>query len=183
MSMITPQKVTAFWFSEAVQPMWFAATPEFDGQLRMQYLDTYHAALKGELAHWVDTPEGALALIICLDQLPLNMFRGEAASFEGEQASRDVAIQAIDRGFDQNLNDQQKLFMYMPFMHSEDIADHDKVLTLFEQAGLTDNLYWARHHRDIVVRFGRFPHRNKILGRESSQEEQEYLASSEGFKG
>jgi len=163
--------------------MWFGATPDFDAQLRAQFLDTYSAALSGELAHWADTPEGSLALVICLDQLPLNMFRGEAESFLGEKASRDVAVLAIDRGFDQALTDSQKLFMYLPFMHSEDVADHDRALALFEQAGLTDGLRWAKHHREIVVRFGRFPHRNKILGRESRQEEREYLATGEGFKG
>ncbi len=179
----TPIELIRFWFSRPVQARWFASTPEFDAELREQYLDTYHAALTGELADWQATPEGALALVICLDQLPLNMFRGEAASFAGEAPSRQVAMQAIERGFDQSLGNAQKAFLYMPFMHSEALADHERVLALFEKAGLTDNLRWAQHHREIVLRFGRFPHRNKILGRQSTREELDYLATGESFKG
>lgn len=183
MSVKTSAELIRLWFSEPVQPLWFNSTPEFDAELREQYLDTYHAALNGELADWEETAEGALALVICLDQLPLNMFRGKAESFVGEAPSRQVATVAIERGFDQSLSDVQKAFLYMPFMHSEELADHDRVLVLFEKAGLTDNLQWARHHREIVVRFGHFPHRNKVLARESTPEELDYLASDDSFKG
>lgn len=179
----TPDELIVFWFSERVQPLWFNSTPEFDAELREQYLDIYRAALKGELAHWAETPEGALALVICLDQLPLNMLRGQVESFAGEAASRQIAAAAIERGFDQSLSDAQKAFLYMPFMHSEDLADQDRVLELFERAELTDNLHWAKHHREIVRRFGRFPHRNAILGRASTPEEVAYLASDEAFRG
>jgi uncharacterized protein (DUF924 family) len=179
----TADKLVAFWFSERVRPLWFKSTPEFDAELREDYLPTYRAALRGELAHWAETPEGALALVVCLDQLPLNMFRGEVESFAGEAPSREIAQTAIERGFDQSLDDAQKAFLYMPFMHSEELADQDRVLALFAQAGLTDNLHWAKHHRDIVARFGRFPHRNAILGRVSTPEELAYLASEEAFLG
>lgn len=179
----TPAEIIAFWFSERVQPLWFNSTAEFDTELREHFLHTCLAALKGELAHWAETPEGALALVICLDQLPLNMFRGEVKSFSGESASRQIAARAIERGFDQSLGDAQKAFLYMPFMHSEDLADQDRVLELFEQAGLLDNLHWAKHHREIVRRFGRFPHRNAILGRASTPEEVAYLASDGAFHG
>ena len=179
----TPNELIAFWFSERVRPLRFNSTPEFDAELREHYLATYRAVLDGELAHWADTAEGALALVICLDQLPLNMFRGQVESFAGEAPSRLVAEAAIEQGFDQFLSDEQRAFLYMPYMHSEDLADQDRVLELFELAGLMDNLRWAKHHRDIVARFGRFPHRNAILGRESTTEEMDWLASDEAFTG
>lgn len=180
---LTANELITFWFLEQVRPLWFNSTPEFDDELREHYLDTYRAALSGELAYWADTAEGALALIICLDQLPLNMFRGQVESFAGEAPSRRIAELAIEKGFDQSLDNAQKAFLYMPFMHSEDLADQDRVLELFEQAGLMDNLHWAKHHREIIVRFGRFPHRNVILGRESTAEEVAWLASDEAFAG
>jgi uncharacterized protein (DUF924 family) len=183
MAIKTAEQVIRFWFSEPVRPMWFNATPEFDARLREEYLQTYRAALNGELAHWTETAEGALALVICLDQLPLNMFRGQAESFAGEAPSREVAAAAISRGFEKLLSEEQKAFLFMPYMHSETMADQDRSVALFEQAGLMENLRWAKHHRDIVARFGRFPHRNAILGRESTAEERAWLASDEAFKG
>lgn len=99
------------------------------------------------MSHWTATPEGTLALVICLDQLPLNMFRGQQAGFEGGAPSRRVAEAAIEQGFDQTLNDEQKAFLYMPYMHSEDLADQNRVLSLFSAVGLEDNLHWAKHHR------------------------------------
>ena len=181
--LVTPAELVTFWFSEQVKPMWFNATSAFDTELREHYADTYFAALNGELTQWEDTPEGALALVICLDQFPLNMFRGQPESFAGEAPSRLVATRAIERGFDQQLKDIQKVFLYMPFMHSEELADQDRALELMAQAGLDDNLRWARHHREIVARFGRFPHRNAILGRESREDELAYLDSDEAFTG
>ena len=183
MTIKTAQQLITFWFSKRVRPLWFNATPEFDAELRKEYLETYQAAINGELAHWADRAEGALALVICLDQLPLNMFRGQAESFAGEAPARQVAATAIVEGLDQALTPMQKAFLYMPYMHSEDLADQDRALELFEQAGLTDNLHWAKHHRGIVARFGRFPHRNAILGRESTAEELAWLASDEAFTG
>ena len=183
MTIKTAQQLITFWFSERVRPLWFNATPEFDAELREDYLATYQAALNGELADWADTAEGALALVICLDQLPLNILRGQAESFAGEAPARQVAATAIAEGLDQALTPMQKAFLYMPYMHSEDLADQDRALELFEQAGLTDNLHWAKHHREIVARFGRFPHRNAILGRESTAEELAWLASDEAYRG
>ncbi len=183
MPIATVNEIVSFWFSDQARPMWFNSTPAFDAELRAQYLDTYHAALNGELAHWAETPEGALALVICLDQFPLNMFRGQKAGFEGEEPSRRVAEAAIKRGFDQVLNGEQKAFLYMPYMHSEDLADQDRLLSLLSAAGLEDNLRWAKHHREIVSRFGRFPHRNAILGRESTEQELAYLRSGEAYHG
>ena len=131
----------------------------------------------------MDSPAGCLALVIVLDQLPLNMFRGEAESFSTEAQSRDVARHAINQGFDAQLEIEQRAFLYMPFMHSEDLADQDLGIELFDQPGLETNLRFARHHREIVARFGRFPHRNDALGRESSAAEIEYLNSKGAFTG
>jgi len=175
--------ILTLWFSERVKPLWYNSTPEFDKELREKYLDTYQAALNGELSIWEETPQGALALVICLDQFPLNMFRNKAESFAGEAPSRQVAAKAIEKGFDQILDDEQKAFLYLPYMHSEELADQDRVLELFSKAGLKDNLKWASHHRNIVKRFGRFPHRNAILGRQSTPEETAYLQSDEAFTG
>ena len=183
MTIATSDEMLSFWFSERVKTLWYNSTPEFDEELRQKYLDTYQAALNGELSAWEDTPQGALALVICLDQFPLNMFRNKVESFVGEAPSRQIAARAIEKGFDQSLGGSQKAFLYLPYMHSEDMADQDRVLELFSKAGLEDNLKWAKHHRGIVVRFGRFPHRNAILGRQSTSEEIAYLQSDEAFTG
>jgi len=181
--MESAQSVLEFWFSESTRPRWFNSTNRFDRELTERFLDVWKSAAAGELSGWGETAEGSLALVIVLDQFPLNMFRGEAESFVTESASRDVAAAAIDRKFDEQLNDEQKAFLYLPFMHSESLEDQDRSVALFESAGLNDNLKWAKHHRDIVRRFGRFPHRNAVLGRENSPEEAAYLDSNEAFLG
>ncbi|GAB4359043.1 MAG: DUF924 family protein [Gammaproteobacteria bacterium] len=181
--METPQSVIEFWFSETTRPKWFKSTKAFDRALKERYLSLWERARDGGLDHWRETPEGALALVIVLDQFPLNMFRDEPLGFSTEAASRRVAAEAIEKGFDREMSDEQKAFLYLPFMHSESLADQDRSVALFEAAGLNDNLKWARHHREIIRRFGRFPHRNEILGRESSEEEVAYLASKEAFLG
>ena len=166
----SPAASVDFWFSEAVRPLWFNATDAFDTRLREDYLALWQTAARGELDHWGETAQGALALVIILDQFPLNMFRGKPASFSTEAHSRRVAEQAIAMGLDQELDDPGNAFLYLPFMHSEDLTDQDRSVQLYERAGLTQNLPWAKHHRDIVRRFGRFPHRNAILGRPSRAE-------------
>ena len=183
MTITTSDEVLDFWFSERVKPMWFNSTPEFDDELRDKFLETYQAGIRGELSGWEKTPQGALALVICLDQFPLNMFRGKVESFEGERPSLEVAQRAIENGFDQQLEGAHKAFLYLPFMHSEDMDHQDRSVELFSKAGLKDNLHWAKHHRGIVQRFGRFPHRNAILGRENTPEEISYLQSDEAFHG
>lgn len=178
-----PDDILAFWFSAAVKPLWFNSTVAFDEQIRERFMEVYQLALNYELAHWTDTATGSLALVIILDQFPLNMFRGKGESFAGEQAARQVATKAISRGFDQQLTDEQKAFLYLPFMHSENLADQDRSVQLFESAGLQENLRFARHHREIILRFGRFPHRNAPLGRVSSEAEINYLKSDQAFLG
>ena len=129
------------------------------------------------------TADGALALVIVLDQFPLNMYRGEARAFATEALARQVADRALARGYDQELAAVEKAFLYMPFMHSENLMDQDRCVSLYEAAGLEDNLRFARHHREIVRRFGRFPHRNRSLGRSSTAEEEAYLSSKQAFLG
>lgn len=183
MHKIDHQDILDFWFAEATRKKWFNSTTEFDQQIREKYQALWQAARDGELVDWQDSAAGALALVILLDQFPLNMFRDKPESFSTEAMSREVAAQAIEAGLDQHMDDQQKAFLYLPFMHSEDLQDQNRSVALFEQAGLMDNLKWAKHHRDIVQRFGRFPHRNSILGRNSSQDELAYLNSENSFKG
>ena len=175
--------VVAFWFAPAVQPRWFAATPAFDDALRARFLTTYRAAAAGQLTDWENTAEGALALVIVLDQFPLNLFRGQPESFATEAAARAVADLAIARGFDRAVPPIQRQFLYLPFMHSEALADQDRSVRLYQQPGLEEGLRFARHHHDLIERFGRFPHRNAILGRVSTAEERAYLASPEAFHG
>lgn len=178
-----PAEVVAFWFAEEVKPMWFAATPEFDGALRERFLTTCRAAASGHLQDWEETSSDVLALVVVLDQFPLNIFRGQPESFATEGAAREVAERAIASGFDQELPLEQRQFLYLPFMHSELLADQDRSVQLYEQPGLEDSLSYAHHHRDLIRRFSRFPHRNAILGRVSTPEELAYLASPEAFHG
>lgn len=177
------REIIDFWFSEEVRKLWFNSTPEFDAMLRDRYLGLWEQAAAGELDHWRQSAEGCLALAIVLDQFPLNMFRGEARSFSTEAQAREIARGAIDRGFDEQFAAERRAFLYMPFMHSEALEDQQLALELFDQEGLEGNLRFARHHHAIIERFGRFPHRNGILGRSSSADEIEYLNSKEAFTG
>lgn len=177
------QALVDFWFSEEASKHWFNSTRQFDQQLLAEYGASWQQAKQGEFDHWGETAIGSLALVILLDQIPLNIFRGKADSFSTEALSIVVARTAISRGFDTELTTGQKSFLYMPFMHSESLQDQALALELFDQPGLEGNLRFSRHHYDIVERFGRFPHRNKILERKSSQAEIEYLNSKQAFKG
>ncbi len=179
----TADDVLAFWFSDRARSLWFAREAAFDGEIRRTFAATYQAAAAGRLHAWEGSPPGALALVIVLDQFALNMFRGDARGFATEAEARRIAAQAIARGFDAALSDEQKGFLYMPFMHSEDLADQQRAVELYQRAGLQDNLHYARHHRALIRRFGRFPHRNAILGRQSTPEEQDYLAQPDAFRG
>jgi uncharacterized protein (DUF924 family) len=178
-----PSEVLNFWFSDTARPLWFAATQEFDAALRERFLVTYRAAADGALDAWEATPDGALALAIVLDQFSLNMFRDRPDAFATEAAARGVADRAITREFDQAIPPEQQAFLYMPFMHSEDLADQERSVHLFQQPGLEQALGFARHHQGLIRRFGRFPHRNAILGRASTLEELAYLTSPEAFRG
>ena len=169
------REILDFWFSDEVRPLWFKSTPEFDELLRERYENVWGLARADSYDHWEQEPESALALVIVLDQFPLNMFREDARQYSTEGHARRIARAAIEQGFDQQLSRQQQAFLYLPFMHSESIEDQNTSVALYEKAGLEDNLRYAIHHRDVIKRFGRFPHRNQALGRVSSEEEIEYL--------
>lgn len=177
------QEIVDFWFSDEISKLWFRSTPEFDQLLTHRFEETWQQASRGELDHWMDSANGCLALVIVLDQFPLNIYRAGAKSFSTEVKSRAVAAVAIERGFDQVVTATQRSFLYMPYMHSESLADQDLALELFDQPGLEDNLRFCHHHRAIVEKYGRFPHRNEALGRVSSEAEIEYLNSKEAFTG
>lgn len=180
---ISSKDIVDFWFSAAVRPLWFNSTPAFDRQLRDRYESLWQQAAEGKLEHWAKSAEGVLALVILLDQIPLNIYRGQAQSFATEAKAREIAGRAIEKGWDIKLSDEQRSFLYMPFMHSESLEDQDRSVMLYEAAGMQDNLKFAKHHRELIRRFGRFPHRNAILGRESTSAELAYLASDEAFHG
>lgn len=180
---VKPETLLDYWYSERVKKMWFAATPELDAEIRQRFESLWESATKGELDYWAESPEGIVALIILLDQLPLNMFRNEAKSFQTEQMAVRLVKQAIARQWDAQLPKQRLAFLYMPLMHSENLADQELSVELFERAGLQSNLRFAKHHREIIRQFGRFPHRNRILKRHSSSQELAYLNSKQAFKG
>lgn len=180
---ITPQEILDLWYAPEMQSRWFASTPELDAAIREKYELLWRQAAEGKRDEWKETPEGCLALTIVLDQFPLNMFRGHAESFKTEQQAVATAKYAISMGFDRQLPTERRAFLYMPLMHSENLADQDLSVSLFAAARLENNLRFAQHHRELIRRFGRFPHRNAILGRQSTREESEYFGSKEAFLG
>ena len=148
----------------------------------MKFLPTYEAAARGELAAWEESAEGALALVLLLDQFPRNLFRGDARAFATDALARAVAERALARGFDQATDLALRPFFYLPFMHSEALIDQDRSVRLYEALGETEELRYATQHRDVVLRFGRFPHRNRALGRNTTPAEQAFL-EADGFAG
>lgn len=177
------EELLDFWFSPAIRPHWFDSTPQLDAQIRERFETLWRSGAQGGLRSWEQTPRGALALVILLDQLPLNMYRGQAQSFATEALARAVATRALANGFAQQLQPDEQAFLFMPFMHSEDLNDQDRAVALYEGAGLAHNLKFARHHRELIRRFGRFPHRNAVLGRPNTEEELAYLRSEDAFHG
>jgi len=173
--------VIKYWFSENSRQHWFSSTSEIDNEIKQRYEKLWIKAASGKLNDWQDSPQGCLALIIILDQFPLNMFRGKAKSFQTEELAIEVALKTIDKGYDEILNTDELLFLFMPLMHSENLEHQNMQVTLFEKYDFNDE--YSKHHRDIVKRFGRFPHRNEILGRMSTMEELDYLLSDNAFKG
>jgi uncharacterized protein (DUF924 family) len=176
-----PADVLDFWRAAGPEK-WFKKDAAFDAQISERFLTTWHAAGAGELSAWEETPDGALALLLVLDQFPRNMFRGETRAFATDALARAVTDRAIARGFDQTAPKAERVFFYLPFEHSESSADQDRGVALVRAMGDADLLKWAKLHADIVRRFGRFPHRNAVLGRTSTAEELSFLAGG-GFTG
>ncbi len=173
--------VIAFW-REAGSEKWFAKDDEFDASIRSRFLELLEAARHGDLSHWEEEPDGALALAIVLDQFPRNLFRGTPRAYAFDAQARGVTSRALARGFQQRCDQELVAFLYMPLVHSEDLADQEQAVTLFEALGVPENLRSAREHRDIIALFGRFPHRNAVLGRETTPQEQSFLEEG-GFSG
>jgi uncharacterized protein (DUF924 family) len=175
-----PADVIAFW-RDAGPEKWFEKDTAFDDEIRRRFLALHETAASGKLTSWEATAEGALALLILLDQFPRNMFRGQARTFATDPLARAIASRAILNGFDGAYPDMRGFF-YLPFEHSEDLADQERGIKLYTAAGDADGLKWAEIHADIIRRFGRFPHRNAVLGRVSTPEEQRFLDDG-GFAG
>ncbi len=173
--------VVAFW-QKAGPDRWFTKDPAFDDEIRERFLATYEAAAAGQLSGWEQSAEGTLALLILLDQFPRNMFRGEARAFATDPLARAITAGAIVRGFDSQVPKEMRNFFYLPFEHSEDLADQERGIALNKASGDEENLKWAELHADIIRRFGRFPHRNAVLGRTTTPDEQAFLDSG-GFAG
>jgi uncharacterized protein (DUF924 family) len=178
---VTPAEILAFWRAAGRQ-RWYQRDDTFDANVRSRFLELWRKAAAGELSSWETTDDGALALVIVLDQFPRNMFRGDIRTYSSDALARDVVSRAIARGADMRVEPALLEFLYMPFMHSEHLADQLRCVELFRKAGHADNLKYAEDHADIIRRFGRFPHRNRILRRATTPEEQGFLDSG-GFSG
>ncbi len=173
----TKQEVLKFWFDEIEPVQWFQKNDSFDQEISDRFMLTYDMAKKDLCASWTRDAEGVLALCIVLDQFPRNMFRGQPKSFETDQKALLISREALHKGFDQVLSPQKRTFLYMPFMHSESLEDQEKSVKLFESMKEDNplNYEYAIKHLAVILEFGRFPHRNKILGRESTAAEKIYL--------
>jgi uncharacterized protein (DUF924 family) len=178
--MTTPGNVVGYW-RNAGADRWFSKDPDFDRCFRERFLVLHMAASRGELDDWAETPEGALALLILLDQFPRNAFRGSGHMYATDALARHVAYQMIDAGFDRQIASDLRLFCYLPFAHSESLDDQQRSVEFHRELGRP----WVDHaegHRHIIERFGRFPHRNSILGRRTTPEEYRFLNQG-GFAG
>lgn len=174
-------EVLARFWRDAGPRCWFAKSEAFDRQLGARFMAAHEAAAAGRLATWAGSAEGALALVLLLDQFPRNAFRDSARMFATDGQARAAADKAVGAGFDRAVSPELRPFFYMPFMHSEDLPDQQRCVALCEAADANTQRF-ARLHRDIIERFGRFPHRNALLGRASTPEEERFLAEG-GFAG
>ena len=171
--MMNASEVIQFWFVEHGPEDWFKKSDTFDEKIRERFLSTYRSALLGELHAWRQSADGRLAEILVLDQFSRNIFRGSAQAFAGDPLALCLAQWAVDVGADQQLDKSRRPFLYMPYMHSESAKVHDVALALFEP--FPKNFEFEKKHKVIIDRFGRYPHRNDILGRQSTPEEVAFL--------
>ncbi len=175
------EEILTFWFGDPgdadygkPQMKWFTKDDKFDAEIQERFQDVMDDAAAGKLDEMAQSPEGAVALLIVLDQFPRNVYRGSPKAFAADAHARDVAAHVLEHGFDQQVMPVMRSFMYLPFEHSEDLADQERSMELFGALG-GDGLEWAEKHHVIIERFGRFPHRNAVLGRESTPEETAFL--------
>ena len=170
-------EIVEYWFGEAVKPYWFAKSDSFDRQCRDMLLEPYERAAAGRLDSWMDDVDGCLALCILLDQVPRNVFRGTPRAFATDDKARAVAAHAIDGGFDLECAPEERVFLYLPFEHHEDLDSQRLSVRLFrERVQAPEFVEYAVRHLEIIERFGRFPHRNAILGRAGTPEEEAFLS-------
>jgi len=172
--------IVAFW-RDAGLAKWFGGGEAFDDECRTLLLDAHFAASRREFEHWLASAEGALALMILLDQVPRNIFRGSAHSYATDPLALHYALRAIDAGLDVQVEPDLRFFLYMPFEHSEAITDQERAVALFKALGNANLLGYANAHREVIARFGRFPHRNAALGRSNTPDEQAWLGAGGGF--
>jgi uncharacterized protein (DUF924 family) len=180
---VEPAEIIEFWRA-AGPARWFAKNADFDDQIRARFEAAHHAAARGELDHWIDSAEGALALLLLLDQFPRNLWRGSPHAFATDPSARRVARKAIEAGHDRADRGDLRSFFYLPFSHSESAADQAFGMGLWEalERETGEDAKSARRVRDVIARFGRFPHRNRVLGRETTEAEQAFLDGG-GFAG
>ncbi len=186
LSSVSPQAVLEFWFGApgssehgAPREVWFKKSDDFDRTVRERFMSLYEQAAQGALAHWDSAPHPLLALIIVLDQFPRNMFRSDPRAFATDSQALAAAERMVARAWDRELTPIERSFAYLPYEHAENLALQERALELFgrlaQDAGLAEPLDWARKHHAVIARFGRFPHRNEVLGRTSTPEEVEFL--------
>lgn len=174
-------EVLRFWFVQLQPDAWFRKDRAVDEKIRARFGDLHDSFIQSVPRAVTATAQGALAGIIVLDQFPRNLYRRSARAFQTDALALDVAKQAIDAGFDRQVTEVQRVFFYLPFEHSEDRAMQARSQQLFTALGHAEQLKYARQHKDIIDRFGRFPHRNKALGRKSTAEEEQFLKQNPGF--
>ena len=177
--MASPQTVVDFW-QDAGPARWFSRDDGFDADFRSRFLDMHMAAAARQYEEWLTTPEGVLGLMILLDQFPRNAFRGTAHSYATDPLARHYAMRAMEDGMDLRIDSALRMFVYLPFEHSESLIDQERSVAMFQALGDAQTLEFAVIHRDVIRRFGRFPHRNAALGRTPTVEELEFLADG-GF--
>ncbi|PSR18358.1 DUF924 domain-containing protein [filamentous cyanobacterium CCP3] len=184
------EEILRFWFGDPKDPgggygqrrrVWFKKDPAFDDVIRRRFLEDVERAIAGNLDDWRSQPRSCLALVLLLDQFPRNLFRGNARCFKGDRAALTTAYYALDRGYDQQVLPVERMFFYLPLEHSENLADQERSVELVRSLHAADpqkfesTLDYALRHREVIQRFGRFPHRNAVLGRETTTEEAEFL--------
>ena len=168
------ESVLAFWFEENDRSRWFVRDDAFDAAIRRRFSNLHRAAAAGARDHWRKTARGCLAEVIVLDQFSRNLYRDDPRAFAGDPQARVAALHAIDQGFDRGFSPEERVFLYLPFEHSEEPADQERSIALFSQLG-GDWLVWAEKHKAVIDRFGRYPHRNAVLGRQSTPEAAAFL--------
>lgn len=175
------EQVLHFWFDELRSDNWFGSSDTVDEKIIKRFQELWEEQKTRVATDFLATPETALAAIILFDQFPRNMFRDTAEAFATDHLALQIAGEAIDRELDHQLTEDQRMFAYMPFMHSEDLGDQTRCLGLFTALGNENNIKFAKAHRDVILQYGRFPHRNAVLGRESRLEEQVAIDEGSGW--